>query len=277
MYHNNRKKRPTGQMVFGIRAVIEAIKSGKDIDKVLIKRDLTGDLIKELMAILKQSGTPFQKVPIERINRVSQKNHQGVLAFVSEIKYHKLDTVVPQLYEEGKTPFLLVLDGVTDVRNFGAIARSAECAGVDAIVIPDKGAAQINADAIKTSAGALHKIKVCREPDLIEAVKFIQQSGISIAAATEKTDELYYNNNFTSPIAIVMGSEEDGVSREIINMSDIRAKIPLNGDIESLNVSVAASILMYEVVRQRTTLSAYPDMNIDSTEAGAFGVIGDKK
>ncbi len=252
MYHNNNnRKKPTGQMVFGIRAVIEAIKSGKDIEKVLIKRDLTGDLISELMDILKRTNTPFQKVPIEKVNRVSQKNHQGVLAYISEIKYHKLDTVIPEIYENGEVPFLLVLDGVTDVRNFGAIARSAECAGVHAIVVPDRGSAQINADAIKTSAGALLNIKVCREANLYEAVEFIQQSGISLAAATEKSKQLYYDNDFTSPIAIVMGSEEDGVSKDIVSMCDIKTKIPLKGEIESLNVSVAASILMYEVVRQR--------------------------
>jgi len=238
-------------MIFGIRAVIEAVEAGKDIDKVLVKRELSGDLFLELQQLLRTCEIPMQRVPVERIDRITRKNHQGVIAFTSAVTYQKLEDIVPMLYEEGKTPFILVLDGLTDVRNFGAIARTCEVAGVHAIVIPARGSVTVNADAIKTSAGALHTIPVCREQNLKEAIVFLQNSGIKVVAATEKAAGFYTESDFTVPIAILMGAEDVGVAAENLRVSDELVKIPQIGTIQSLNVSVAAGVIIYEVVRQR--------------------------
>lgn len=239
------------EMIFGIRAVIEAVEAGKDIDKVLVKRELSGELFMELQEQLRRYEIPMQKVPLERIDRITRKNHQGVIAFTSAVTYQKLENIVPLLYEEGKTPFILVLDGLTDVRNFGAIARTCEVAGVDAIVIPARGSVSVNADAIKTSAGALHSIPVCRENNLKEAIIFLMNSGIKVVAATEKAASFYTGTDLSVPVAIVMGSEDTGVAPEHLRICDELVKIPQSGTIQSLNVSVAAGVLIYEVVRQR--------------------------
>lgn len=240
------------EVLFGIRAIIEAIQADKEIDKILVKIGLEGDLSKELFALVKEYSIPVQRVPVERLNRITRKNHQGVIAFVSAVTYSKLENIVPALYEEGKNPFIIVLDGITDVRNFGAIARTCECAGVDAIVIPEKGSVTVNADAVKTSAGALHHIPVCRERSINEALKYLQQSGIKLVAATEKAAQSYTEiNDYVDPVAIVMGSEDVGISNENIRLCDVLVSIPQFGQIGSLNVSVAAGVLMYEVVRQR--------------------------
>lgn len=237
--------------IFGIRTVIEAIKSGKQIDKLMIRSGLKGELIYELMELLKSLQIPFQYVPNERINRVTMKNHQGVLAFISPIEFQNIDNILPALFEAGKTPFIVILDKVTDVRNFGAITRTAECAKVDVIIIPEKGSAQISADAVKTSAGALLKIPVCRVKNLSNTIKFLQQSGIQIVAASEKANDFYYQVDFKIPTAILMGAEDKGVDLEYLKVADKMVKIPILGEIESLNVSVAASILIYETVKQR--------------------------
>lgn len=239
------------EMIFGIRAVIEAAEAGKDIDKVLVKRELSGELFKELQEVLRRYEIPMQKVPLERIDRVTRKNHQGVVAFTSAVTYQKLDQIVPFLYEQGKTPLIVVLDGITDVRNFGAIARTCEVAGVDAIVIPARGSVSVNGDAIKTSAGALHSIPVCRENNLKEAVVFLRNSGIKVVAASEKAARNYTGTDMSVPVAILMGSEDEGVSPEILRVCDELVKIPQFGTIQSLNVSVAAGVMIYEVVRQR--------------------------
>lgn len=238
-------------MIFGIRAVIEAIEAGKDIDKVMVKRELSGDLFMELLQLVRTYEIPMQKVPVERIDRFTRKNHQGVIAFTSAVTYQRLEHIVPLLYEEGKTPLILVLDGLTDVRNFGAIARTCEVAGVDAIVIPERGSVTVNADAIKTSAGALHTIPVCREQSLKEAIVFLRNSGIKVVAATEKAASYYTESDFTVPVAIVMGAEDMGVAADNLRVSDELVRIPQIGTIQSLNVSVAAGVLIYEVVRQR--------------------------
>ena len=237
--------------IFGIRAVIEAINAGKTIDKLLIKSGLKGELFYELITLVKEMQIPFQYVPNERINRVTMKNHQGVLAFISPIEFQSIENILPDLYEKGKNPFFLILDKVTDVRNFGAITRTAECAGVDAIIIPEKNSAKISGDAVKTSAGALLKVPVCRVKSLSKTIKFLQESGIQIVAATEKASEMYYQTDFSIPIAILMGAEDKGVDMEYLRVADKMVKIPILGDIESLNVSVAASILIYEAVKQR--------------------------
>lgn len=237
-------------MIFGIRAVIEAVEAGKEIDKVIVKRELQGDLFKELTNVLKIHNIPVQKVPVERIDRLTRKNHQGVVAFLSAIAYERIEDIVPFLYEQGKNPFIVVLDGLTDVRNFGAIARTCEVAGVDAIVIPQRGSVTVNADAVKTSAGALLKIPVCRENSLTEAIQFLKNSGIKVVAATERAALNYTEADYTGPVAIVMGAEDVGVSNENIRICDELVKIPQFGTIGSLNVSVAAGILVYEVIRQ---------------------------
>lgn len=237
--------------IFGIRAAIEAIDAGKTLDKILIKRGLKGELFNELFKLIRQHNISFQYVPVEKLNRVTRKNHQGIIGFISFIEFTELENLIPQIYEIGKNPLLLVLDGITDTRNFGAIARSAECAGVNGLIMPTKGSAQITADAVKTSAGALHTIPVCRVENLKKALTFLMNSGIQIVAATEKSNKLIYDVNYEKPTAFVMGSEDKGISDEILKFADELVKIPMKGKISSLNVSVAASVLIFEAVRQR--------------------------
>ena len=239
------------EMIFGIRAVIEAIEAGKVIDKILIRRDLSSALAKELLQKLQGLPTPVQRVPAERLSQYTDKNHQGVIAFLSPIEFHRLEDIIPALYEQGKTPLLVVLDGITDMRNFGAIARTCACAGVDAVVIPARGGVSINGDAVKTSAGALHSLPVCKVENMQSALRFLRDSGLSVVAATEHTDKTYTQADFTCPVAIVMGSEDTGIYEENLRLCNEKVSIPMSGTIESLNVSVAAGVMIYEVVRQR--------------------------
>ena len=248
---NHRETRESNQLIFGIRAVIEAIKSGKEIESLYIQRGLGGGLITELKTLAHEYGISAQQVPIEKLDRLTQKNHQGAVAFISPIIYQKIENIIPDVFERGEAPLILVLDSITDVRNMGAIARTAECAGVHAIVIPAKGSAQINPDAVKTSAGALYKIPVCRHENFLQTVRFLQESGLQLVCCTEKTNDFIYKPDYTAPTAIVMGSEEDGVRNEIIRIADHLAKIPMYGEIESLNVSVATGVILYEAIRQR--------------------------
>jgi 23S rRNA (guanosine2251-2'-O)-methyltransferase len=241
----------TENHIYGLRPLIESIKAGKEIDRVLIQKGLKGELFPELFELIRQFQIPFQNVPIEKLNRLTRKNHQGIVAFVSSITYQPITEIVPAIYELGQVPLILILDGVTDVRNFGAIARTAECAGVHAIVIPEQGAAQINADAMKTSAGALNNIPVSRVKNLNETIDFLKNSGLQIVAATEKANTFYNAINFTVPTAIILGAEDSGVSPAYIKKSDLSVKIPILGKTESLNVSVATAVLVYEAVRQR--------------------------
>jgi len=251
MINYNNKQRPEKDMIFGIRAVLEAIQAGKEIDKILVRRDMTSELSRELFTALNGLEVPVQKVPIEKLNKLTMKNHQGVIAFISPVTFQHIEDIIPGIYESGKMPFIVVLDGITDVRNFGAIARTCECAGVDAIVVPLKGGAALNGDAVKTSAGALLKIPVCREHNITEALKYLASSGMKLIAATEKASQNYTEASMSEPIAIVMGSEDDGVSAENLRICDHMVRIPLLGTIDSLNVSVAAGVLIYEAVRQR--------------------------
>ncbi len=237
--------------IFGIRAIIEVIKEGETIDKLFIQKGLHNNLFAELWKLVRLNRINYKHVPLEKLNRLTRKNHQGVIAFISPINFHNIEDVIPNLYEKGKNPLLLVLDRITDVRNFGAIARTAECTGVDAILIPEQNAAAINADAIKTSSGALHKITVCRTWNLKLALQFMKDSGIQLISCTEKTQDKMYNVNFTPPTAIIIGSEEDGVSTDFLKMSDGKAKIPIYGGITSLNASVATGVILYEALRQR--------------------------
>lgn len=237
--------------IFGIRPIIEAIEAGRDIDKILIKKGLQGELAVRLEEVGRRYHVVLQRVPVEKLDRITRKNHQGVIAILAAVTYYRLEHLVPQLYEAGRVPFLVVLDGITDVRNFGAIARTCECAGVDGIVIPERGSVGVGADAVKTSAGALNYIPVCRERNTLSAVRFLKENGYRVVAVSEKADINYTLADFTVPVALVMGSEDVGISPEVIRECDLFVSIPMFGKIGSLNVSVAAGILMYEVVRQR--------------------------
>ena len=219
-----------------------------------MKRDLSGDLSKELLAKIREYGVVMQKVPQEKLNRITMKNHQGAIAILSPVSYQKLENLVPLFYEEGRNPFIIVLDGITDTRNFGAIGRTADCAGVDAIVIPERNSVSVTPDAMKTSAGGLLYVPVCREKSTLEAVKFLKANGYRVVGATEKGARDYTEADYTVPVAIVMGNEETGISDEVLRQCDDLAAIPICGKIGSLNVSVAAGVMMYEAVRQRHNL-----------------------
>ena len=240
------------QMIFGTRAVIEAVQAGKDVDKILIRNDLQNDLSRELFRIVKGTNIPIQRVPQEKLDRLTRKNHQGVIAFISAVTYRKLEDIVPTLYEEGKNPLIVLLDGVTDVRNFGAIARTCECAGVNAIVIPAHNSVSVNADAVKTSAGALLTLPVCKEASITEAIRFLKNCGYKVTAATEKVKNAYTTVDYTMPVALVLGGEDRGISMDNLRICDEMVNIPVTGSIASLNVSAAAAVLLYEVVRQRS-------------------------
>lgn len=237
--------------IFGIRAVIEAVEAGRSIDKVLVRRDLGGDLGRELMDKLREYEVVAQKVPQEKLNRITMKNHQGAIALLSPIDYSRLEHLVPLFYEEGRNPLVVVLDGITDTRNFGAIGRTAACAGVDAIVIPERNSVSVTPDAVKTSAGGLFHVPVCREKDTLSAVRFLKENGYRIVGATEKGASPYTDADYRVPVAIVMGSEDTGISDGVLRICDDLAAIPIVGKIESLNVSVAAGIMIYEALRQR--------------------------
>ena len=241
----------TNEMIFGVRAVLEALEAGKEIDKILVKRDIQSELSRELFSALRGLTIPVVRVPVEKLNRITRKNHQGVITYMSAVEYAHVETLVPTLYEEGKTPLLVLLDGITDVRNFGSIARTCDCSGVDAIILPAHNSVTVNADAVKTSAGALHTLPVCREKNITETLKYLKASGIRVVCATEKGDMNYTQSNFTEPVCIVMGAEDTGIPREHLALCDDWVFIPQFGNIESLNVSVATGVILYEAVRQR--------------------------
>ncbi len=244
---NNQK-----DFIFGIRAVIEAVESGKTIDKVLVKTGLTGELVKDLYKTISDYKVPMQQVPVEKIERITKKNHQGVLAFLSAVEFYDIDTIVSGLFEQGNNPFIVVLDQITDVRNLGSIIRSAECAGAHALLVPTKGSARIGADTAKTSAGALYHLPICRTTSMVNTIKELKKSGLQIICATEKADGNYTDIDMSLPLALVLGSEETGIANDILRLGDSFARIPIMGKIQSLNVSNAASVLLYEVVRQRS-------------------------
>lgn len=244
-----KEKRPN--MVFGIRPVMEAISAGKEIDKILVQRGLRGENYNELLQLIREMKILTQMVPIEKLNSITRANHQGIIAFTTAIDTANIENVLPGIFESGKNPLILVLDRLTDVRNFGAIARTAECCGVDAILVPEKESAALNADAVKTSAGALMKIPVCRTKNLKDSVSFLQKSGLKVFACTEKATDYYYKENFDLPAAIIMGSEETGIANDLLRIADSMVKIPMLGEIGSLNVSVATGIILAEAVKQR--------------------------
>lgn len=240
--------------IYGMRPILEAIESDKTIDKVLFQKGLQGELFKNLFYEVRQHKIPFQYVPLEKLNRITRNNHQGVVAFLSAIEYCDIYNIVPSIFEAGRNPFLLILDKVTDVRNVGAIARSAECAGVDAIILPLNGAAQLNEDAVKSSAGALHKVPVCRHSNLVEVINYLKDSGIEVVGVTEKANHAYYNKDFTQPLCLIMGNEYEGIAWDYLRLCNDTINIPMVGTIRSLNVSVATGIALFEVVKQRNPI-----------------------
>ena len=251
---SNLKKMKNKEAIFGIRPIIEVIKSGKTIDKLFIQKGLHNESFATLWKLVRENRINYKHVPVEKMNRLTKKNHQGVFAFISPIDFYNIEDVIPNLYEEGKSPLILILDRITDVRNFGAIARTAECSNVDCIIVPEQNSAAINSDAMKTSSGALNNIKICRTWNLKMTLQMLKDSGIQIVSCTEKTNNKIYSVNYQIPTAIILGSEENGISSEFLKFSDEKVKIPILGNIESLNVSVACGVILYEIVRQRLSL-----------------------
>ena len=249
----NRESRetPNQDFIYGAWPVMEALKASKEFEKVLIQHGLRNEVIKEVISELKHLDIPFQFVPIEKLNRVTRKNHQGIIAYLSPVTFSRIEQVLPEIYEKGEDPFFLILDKITDVRNFGAILRTASCIGVHAVVIPVKGSALLNSDTVKSSAGAIYTLPICRSENLKDSIEYLKNSGLKILAATEKGEEVYYNEKLTGPVALIMGSEGDGISPEYLKRSDLLVRIPMVGTIDSLNVSVAAGVLLYEIFRQR--------------------------
>lgn len=239
------------ETIFGTRAVIEAIKAGREIEKIFIQTGLNNDLVKELISIAREKSISLSFIPQQKLNKLSNKNHQGVVCMLSVVQYSKLQDLIDKAYSDGKEPFFVILDRITDVRNFGAIARTADCAGITGIIIPDKGNAPITGDAMKTSAGALSFLPVSRVSDLKKTIADLKSNGIRILACTEKASQTLYETDLQGPLAIIMGSEEDGISQALIKDADHLIKIPMYGNIASLNVSVAAGIALFEVIRQK--------------------------
>jgi 23S rRNA (guanosine2251-2'-O)-methyltransferase len=237
-------------LIYGVRSIIEAIKAERDINKILILKGMNKDLFLELKETLKGKNYPLQFVPVQKLDALTSGNHQGVVAFISPIEYADVESFIDEKIEKNEKVSILVLDRITDVRNFGAVARTAECMGVDALVVSSSGNAMVNADAVKTSAGALNRIKVCRTDNIKNALFYMQQSGIRVVACTEKSKIPLNEVNLRGSVAIVMGSEENGITQDILNMADIKARIPMKGEIGSLNVSVASGMVLYEKHRQ---------------------------
>ena len=238
--------------IFGLRAIIEAIQSGAVIDKVFVQKEAAGDLMKELMKAIKKANVNFSYVPVEKLNRLTSHNHQGAVATISPIAFHDLESLVNSITESGQMPLLLILDQLSDARNFGAIIRTAECTGVNGIIVQKSGSAPVNGDTVKTSAGAVFNVPICKVEHIKDAIFYLQGSGIKTVAATEKTDANIYDINFNEPVAIIMGSEDRGINPSVLKIVDEKAKLPMFGTIGSLNVSVACGAFLYEAVRQRS-------------------------
>jgi len=241
-----------GHQIFGIRAIIEAIQAGKEIDKVFIQKDAQGELMKDLMKVMKRASVNFSYVPVEKLNKLTPNNHQGAVATIAPVSFHNLETLIETVMDSGKTPLFLILDQISDARNFGAIIRTAECTGVNGIIIQKQGAAPVNGDTVKTSAGAVFNVPICKVEHIKDAIFHLQGSGIKTIAATEKTDQNIYDLSLNEPIAIIMGSEDRGVNPSVLKIVDEKAKLPMFGTIASLNVSVACGAFLYETVRQRS-------------------------
>lgn len=238
--------------IFGIRAIIEAIQAGKEVDKVFIQKDASSELMKDLMKVMKRAGVNFSYVPVEKLNRLTPNNHQGAVGTIAPISFQDLETLIESVLESGKTPLFLILDQISDARNFGAIIRTAECTGVNGIIVQKAGSAPVNGDTVKTSAGAVFNVPICKVEHIKDAIFQLQGSGIKTVAATEKTDLNIYDIALNEPVAIIMGSEDRGVNPSVLKIVDEKAKLPMFGTIASLNVSVACGAFLYEAVRQRS-------------------------
>lgn len=238
-------------MIYGIHSVLEALESGKILNKIYIRKGIDPQMLQKIKLLARPQMIPIQQVPIEKLNKLTTKAHQGCIALVAPVEYTDMEQLVPFLFEQGKDPFIVVLDGITDTRNFGAIARTAECAGVDAIIIPSYGSVSVTADAINASAGALLHIPVCRVPNISQAVSFLSLSGINLVIANEKAQTTFFESELTGPIALILGNEHEGVSPQVQKIATTQVAIPMKGRISSLNVSVAAGILIYEIIKQR--------------------------
>lgn len=242
-----------GQLIYGMRPVIEALEAGIELDKLFVLRGGRSPQSNQLLKLAREAGIPVQYVPEEKLNRLTRQNHQGVVAYTASVSYQKIASLLPMIFEAGIDPFIIMLDHITDVRNLGAIARTAEASGAHAIVIPSRGGALVNADAIKTSAGALTRMNVCREDNLHSTADYLKESGLKLVAITEKADELLWNANLKGPLALILGAEDTGISKSMLDRADIAVKIPMSGNIASLNVSVAAGMACYELLRQKET------------------------
>ncbi|MDA0193810.1 MAG: 23S rRNA (guanosine(2251)-2'-O)-methyltransferase RlmB [Bacteroidetes bacterium] len=246
------RRKPDAEMIFGRQTTLEAFKAGKTLEKLFLQKGARGDIMDELITSARLAGTPVSLVPIEKLKRLCRQNHQGVVGLLSLIEYSSLHHIIAACFDQGRDPFVIVLDHLTDIRNLGSIARSSECAGIDALILPAKGSAQINSDAMKASAGALNHLAICKENNLFETCKYLRDSGVQLIACTEKSETIYHQSDLTGPVALIVGSEEDGISNELLKLADQRVKIPMKGKIGSLNVSNASSILLFEILRQRT-------------------------
>jgi 23S rRNA (guanosine2251-2'-O)-methyltransferase len=248
---NEKSNSPSTELLYGRHPVVDALENNRTIEKVLLSNAIHGEFEKRLRYLCKEANVPMQVVPKERLNSITRKNHQGVIAFVSPIPYYHIEDILPMVYDKGETPLFILVDGVTDVRNIGAIARSAEAAGAHALVLPKKGSAQINDEAMKSSAGALSSLPVCRVNSLMTTVEFLQLNGVQVIAADLKGDKMLYDLELNGPLAIVMGDEAKGVNRMLLEKVDQPFKIPMRGQTDSFNVSVATGIILYEVLRQQ--------------------------
>jgi 23S rRNA (guanosine2251-2'-O)-methyltransferase len=237
-------------LIFGIRAIIEAVQAGKSVDRVFLQADAQGELMKDLLKVLKRGDVNFTYVPVEKLNRLTHNNHQGAVATISPIGFLTIEELVTATLASQEKPLFLILDQISDARNFGAIIRTAECTGVHGIIIQKSGAAPVNGDTVKTSAGAVFNIPICKVEHIKDALFYLQGSGIKTVAATEKTEQSLYELGLNEPLA--MGSEERGITPSVLKLVDEKAKLPMYGSIGSLNVSVACGAFLYEVVRQRS-------------------------
>tara|TARA_B100000609_G_scaffold196721_1_gene192582 strand:+ start:4336 stop:5070 length:735 start_codon:yes stop_codon:yes gene_type:complete len=238
-------------LIFGTRPVLEAINSGKSIEKLFIQKNLKKEILEKIKSKLSNKKINISYVPKEKLNRITKKNHQGIICYISPISYQPIEEIIQRVFEKGKDPFVIILDRITDTRNFGAISRVADASGVDAIIIPEKESAIITSDSIKTSAGAIHYIPICKVKSLRSTANFLKESGLKLVSCTEKGDKKFYDADLTSPCCIILGSEKDGISNSLMDISDERLNIPMKGNVESLNVSSSASVILFEVVRQR--------------------------
>ena len=237
--------------IFGIRAIIEAIEAGKDIDKVFIQKEAQGELMSELLKTMRKNNINFSYVPIEKLNRLTSKNHQGAIASISPISFVSLEELIEKTIETKEKPLFLILDQISDARNFGAIIRTAACCGVNGIIISKNGAAPVNGDTVKTSAGAVFSIPICKVDHIKDAVFYLQSSGVTTLGASEKASKEIYDVECNRPLAIIMGSEDRGINPSVLKIIDETAKLPMHNTIASLNVSVACGAFLYETLRQR--------------------------